>query len=61
MMGAPAIATFEDLPVNEILVYFIITALTLFIGLFPEFLIQIIKPSIEQIILHTQNPALTIR
>jgi NADH-quinone oxidoreductase subunit M len=61
MMGAPAIGTFEDLPLNEILVYFIITALTLFIGLFPEFLIQIIKPSIEQIILHTQNPALTIR
>lgn len=61
MMGAPAIGAFEDLPVNEILVYFIITALTLFIGLFPEFLIQIIKPSIEQIILHTQNPALTIR
>ena len=61
MMGAPVGVTFEDLPWNEIVVFLIITMLSVFIGLFPEFLLNVIKPSIEQIFLHAQNPSLTLR
>lgn len=61
MMGAPVQQTFEDLPWNEVIVYLIITLLSVWIGLFPECLISVIKPTIKQLLDQTQNTALILQ
>lgn len=49
MFGAPKLETFEDLKWNEILVFAILLATAIFIGLFPQFVIDFVKPSIAAI------------
>jgi NADH-quinone oxidoreductase subunit M len=48
-MGAPTLTHFKDLSWNEISVFAIIALLSLTLGLFPDFIFSIVKPSIYQI------------
>ena len=49
MFGAPKLESFEDLKWNEILVFAILLAIAILIGLFPQCVIDFVKPSIEAI------------
>ena len=49
MFGAPKLESFIDLKWNEILVFAILLASAIFIGLFPQFVIDFVKPSIAKI------------
>ena len=49
MFGAPKLEAFEDLKWNEILVFAILLATAILIGLFPQCVIDFVKPSIEAI------------
>lgn len=54
-MGAPKIPSAEDLQWNEILVFALIALLTLFLGLHPEAILQLIKPSIQHLLESVQD------
>lgn len=50
MYGAPKFDKFEDLKWNEWLAYFIILALILIIGVYPQLIIDFISPSVDQLL-----------
>ena len=49
MFGAPKLESFIDLKWNEILVFAILVGTAIFLGLFPQFVIDFVKPSIAKI------------
>ena len=49
-MGAPKITEFKDLMWNEISVFAIIAILALSLGLYPDFIFSIVKPSIKHML-----------
>ena len=49
MFGAPKMTSFEDLKWNEILVFALLTAAAILIGISPECIMNFVKPSIEHI------------
>ena len=49
MFGAPKLASFEDLKWNEILVFAVLLTAAILLGLFPQFVIDFVKPSIIKI------------
>jgi NADH:ubiquinone oxidoreductase subunit 4 (subunit M) len=49
-MGAPKITEFKDLMWNEISVFAIIAILALSLGLYPDFIFSIVKPSINHML-----------
>ena len=55
MFGAPKLAEFDDLKWNEILVFLVLVSTAIFIGLFPQFIIDFVKPSIAVIQEITSN------
>lgn len=55
MFGAPKLVEFEDLKWNEILVFLVLVSTAIFIGLFPQFIIDFVKPSIAVIQEITSN------
>ncbi len=50
MYGAPKFEKFADLKWNEWLTYFIILALILIIGIYPQMVIDFISPSVDQLL-----------
>ena len=49
MFGAPKLVSFEDLKWNEILVFAVLLTTAILLGLFPQFVIDFVKPSIIKI------------
>lgn len=49
MFGSPRFESFEDLKWNEIIVFAVITLLVVLIGLFPQFITDLIEPSLDRI------------
>ena len=49
MFGAPKMTSFEDLKWNEILVFALLTAAAILMGISPECIMNFVKPSIEHI------------
>jgi NADH-quinone oxidoreductase subunit M len=49
MFGAPKIESFEDLKWNEVVVFAVITILIVLIGIFPQFISDLIEPSLDTI------------
>ena len=49
-MGAPTIATFTDLKWNEVSVFALIAILAVTLGLYPDFIFSIVKPSIKHML-----------
>jgi len=57
-MGAPSLTQFADLKWNEISVFAIIAALAVTLGLYPDLVFSIVKPSIKHLLeagVDTQN------
>ena len=49
-MGAPSISTFADLKWNEVSVFALIAILAVTLGLYPDFIFSIVKPSIKHML-----------
>jgi NADH-quinone oxidoreductase subunit M len=51
MFGAPKNESFEDLYWNEILVFILLTVAIVVIGLFPQFISDLVGPSLDKLII----------
>ena len=60
-MGAPKITAFKDLMWNEISVFAIIAILALSLGLYPDFIFSIVKPSIKHMLEAVADTQLIIK
>ncbi len=60
-MGAPKITAFKDLMWNEMSVFAIITVLALTLGLYPDFIFSIVKPSINHLLEAAADTQLIIK
>ncbi len=55
MFGATRFESFEDLKWNEVVVFAIITVLVVLIGLFPQYITDLIEPSLDRVYNYIQS------
>jgi NADH-quinone oxidoreductase subunit M len=61
MYGAPKVSGFEDLKWNELVAFFLLSVAIVFLGIFPQIVLDFVGPSLEKLVAIIQTSKIQIR